>query len=242
MLRSQYPNGGVPQRFPNASSFHAHVTFNDGVMIGVLNVLDDAARGAPHFRWLDDERRKLAEQAVRRGIACILGCQIKVAGRLTGWCQQHDERTLKPRSARTFELASICPQETAEIVRFLMRDKLPNKDIIDSVEAAIAWLKDVQLTGIRVEKVKSTRESFLRHDTDIDVVVVADPDAKPIWARHYEIGTDRPIFSGRDGVKKYELAGIERERRTGTAWYGGWALSLIEREYPAWRQRTLVSQ
>ena len=110
-------------------------------------------------------------------------------------------------------------------------------EIIRAVDSAVAWLQKVRLTRIRVEKVKSTSESFLRHDTDIDVVVVSDPNARPIWARHYEIGADRPVFAGRDGIKKYELAGIERERRTGTPWYGGWPASLIEREYPAWRDQ-----
>jgi len=78
----------------------------------------------------------------------------------------------------------------------------------------------VQLSGIRVEKVKAPPQEFLRHTADFDTVVVADSKAPVLWARHYEIGTNRPIFAGRDGVKKYALAEIERERRTGTAWYG----------------------
>ena len=237
LLRSQYANGGFPQRFPEPTGYHAHITFNDGVMIGVLNVLSAAALGATHFAWLDDARRLRAKAAVERGVDCILRCQIRVDGRLTGWCQQHDEQTFEARPARTFELASLCPQETTEIVRFLMRRPDPSAEIIRAVDSAVAWLQKVRLTGIRVEKVKSTSESFLRHDTDIDVVVVSDPNARPIWARHYEIGADRPVFAGRDGIKKYELAGIERERRTGTPWYGGWPASLIEREYPAWRDQ-----
>ena len=43
-------------------------------------------------------------------------------------------------------------------------------------------------------------------------------NARPIWARHYEIGTNRPIFAGRDGIKKYSLAEIDRDRRTGSVW------------------------
>ena len=119
MLASQYPDGGFPQRFPAVKGYAAHITFNDGVMIGILNVLQDAADGAPHFAWLDPARRLRAREAVNRGVACILDCQIKVDGALTGWRQQHDETTHEPRPARTFELASICPQETTQIVRFL---------------------------------------------------------------------------------------------------------------------------
>lgn len=239
MLRSQYARGGFPQRYPHPTGYHAHITFNDGVMIGALKVLNNAAEGATHFNWLDDTRRGLARTAVERGVDCILRCQIRVDGRLTGWCQQHDEHTFEARPARTFELASLCPQETTEIVHFLMRRPDPSSEIVRAVNSAVDWLERVRLTGVRVEKVKSTPEKFLRHDTDSDVVVRADPNAKPIWARHYEIGTNRPIFAGRDGIKKYELAGIERERRTGTPWYGHWPSVLIERDYPAWLdQRT----
>ena len=43
------------------------------------------------------------------------------------------------------------------------------------------------------------------------------PDAGPIWARFYEIGSNRPVFVGRDGVVKYSVAEIEPERRVGYA-------------------------
>ncbi len=236
MLRSQYSNGGFPQRFPQPRSFHAHITFNDGVMIGILNQLFDAASGSEPYEWLDADMRNKCKEAVERGVHCLLKCQIRVNGKLTGWCQQHHEETFEARPARTFELASICPQETTDIVRFMMRQPSPSKELIEAIDSAIVWLQASRLTGIRVEKIDSTPEKFLRHDTDKDVVVVADPNAKDLWARHYEIGTNRPIFAGRDGVKKYDLASIERERRTGTAWYGGWPHSLIEHDYPKWRK------
>jgi PelA/Pel-15E family pectate lyase len=236
MLSAQYPNGGFPQRYPKPTVYHAHITFNDGAMIGCLNVLEDAADGSAHFTWLDDSRRARAQAAVERGVACILQCQIRVNGRLTGWCQQHDEKTYEPRPARTFELASICPQDTTEIVRFLMRLENPNASAVQAMDAAVVWLTKVKLSGIRVENIKAPPAEFLRHTADFDKVVVNDPNAPPLWARHYEIGTNRPIFAGRDGVKKYALAEIERERRTGTAWYGNWPRKLIETDYPKWRR------
>lgn len=79
--------------------------------------------------------------------------------------------------------------------------------------------------------------ALIRHTADFDVVVVSDTAAPPLWARHYEIGTNRPIVAGRDAVKKYRLADIERERRTGTRWYGGWPQPLLIEEYPTWRGR-----
>jgi len=237
ILTAQYANGGFPQSFPGAKGFHAHITFNDYVMIGCLHVLKDAADAGPHFAWLDATRRVKCADAVRRGVQCILRCQIRVDGKLTGWCQQHDERSFEARPGRTFELASICPQDSTEIVRFLMRLESPDHDVRHAIEAAVAWLEKVMLPGVRVEKVTAPKEVFLRHTADFDRVVVGDPKSPPLWARHYEIGTDRPIFAGRDAVKKYVLAEIERERRTGTPWYGNWPQKLIAQEYPAWAKK-----
>ena len=237
ILAAQYRNGGFPQWYPKAKDFRAHITFNDYVMIGCLNVLQDAAEGAPQFVWLDSARRERARDAVGRGVDCILKCQIRVNGTLTGWCQQHDEKTFEPRPARTFELASICPQDTTYILRFLMRLKDPSEQVVRAVDAAAAWLKQVQLSGVRVTRIKAPPASFDGHDADFDVIVEMDPASPPLWARHYEIGTNRPIFAGRDGIKRYAMADIERERRTGTPWYGGWPKAFLDREYPQWRAR-----
>lgn len=236
MLRAQYPNGGFPQRYPESKGYAAHITFNDGVMIGILDVLKDAADGQPQWLWLDEDRRQHAKRAIDLAVGCILKCQIQVDGVRTGWCQQHDEKTFEAASARTFELASICPQDTTEIVRFLMRLEQPSSEVVDAIDHAVAWMNTVRLQGIRIERVKATQAEFLRHSADFDIVVREDPKAKPIWARHYEIGTNRPIFAGRDAVKRYSFAEIERERRTGTAWYGSWPSKLIDREYPRWRE------
>ena len=174
---------------------------------------------------------------MQRGIECILRCQICVGDNRTAWCQQHHADTYEAASARTFELASCCPQETTEIVRFLMRVDSPNERIVRAIEDGVAWLGHTQLSGIRMEKVPAPVVEFERHRADFDFVVIQDVAAKPIWARHYEIGTDRPTFAGRDGVKHFALSDIERERRTGTPWYGKWPEKLLTKEYPKWRGR-----
>ena len=67
--------------------------------------------------------------------------------------------------------------------------------------------------------------------------------APPIWARFYEIGTNKPIFSSRCEVpecdsdpfymRRYSLAEIDNERRVGYAWYGDWPIRALA-AYPAW--------
>ena len=74
-------------------------------------------------------------------------CQIRVDGRLTGWCQQHDAKTFAA-AARTFELASIGPQETTEISRFLCTES-PSDEIVAAVDAAAQWLDKVRLADTR---------------------------------------------------------------------------------------------
>ncbi len=236
IFASQYPHGGFPQRWPNPRGFAAHITFNDGVMIGILNVLRAAAEPDSHFSWLDEARRERARDAVARGIDCLLRCQIRTGDRITGWGQQHDEVTFETRSARSFELACIAAQDTTEIVTFLIGVKDPSPEVVRSVEAAVGWLEEVRLHGIRVERIAAPPAEFYRHRTEHDVIVVEDPAAPSLWARHYEVGSNRPIFASRDGIKVYSLAEVDRERRTGSDWYGDWPAALLEKAYPTWRE------
>ncbi|MFG0295883.1 MAG: pectate lyase, partial [Maioricimonas sp. JB045] len=55
-----------------------------------------------------------------------------------------------------------------------------------------------------------------------------DPDAPPLWARFYEIETNRPIFSDRDGIVKYDIQEIGSERRGGYTWYGTWGTRALK--------------
>ena len=51
------------------------------------------------------------------------------------------------------------------------------------------------------------------------------PDGR--WARFYEIGTNRPIFAGRDGIVRYDVSEIELERQLNYAWFGTWSQKLL---------------
>jgi len=229
ILRAQYPNGGWPQTFPKPRGYNAHITFNDGAMIGAISVMRDIAERRADFAFIDAARRAKAADAARRGLECILKCQIVVRGRLTAWCAQHDEKTLAPRPARTYEKASISGGESVGVVRYLMSIDKPSPRVIAAVEGAAAWFERAKIKGIR--QVTKDAPSLPR---GVDKVIVKDPKAPPIWARFYEIGTNKPIFCGRDGKIKATLAEIEAERRTGYSWYGYYATSLLQRDYPAW--------
>ena len=237
MLASQYPNGGFPQWWPKMGAIAKRITFNDGVMMGIMNVLKDAADRAAHFAWLDEPLRARCAAAEVKGLDCLIKTQVVANGVRTGWGQQHDETTFATVGARTFELPCIAPGDTTEIVQFLMRYERPSREIIAAVDAAVAWLKKTQLNGIMVKRVPAPPAEFVRHKTDFDVVVVPDEKAPPLWARMVEPGTDRPIFASRDGVKVYSLAEVDRERRTGSGWYVPGPRRLVARDYAVWRAR-----
>ena len=223
ILEAQYPTGGWPQFYPPSSRYHRHITFNDGAMVRLMRFLRDVAT-APEYAFVDANQRRAAEAAFDRGIQCILKCQIRVDGTLTTWCAQHDELDYSPRPGRPYELVSLGGAASADIVDLLMSIERPSPEVTRAIHAAAKWFETVRLEGIRVSTVDGVR------------VVVQDPKARPLWARFYDIQSNRPMFSGRDGVKRYALAEIEPERRNGYAWYGGWG-SRVANHYVKWQER-----
>ncbi len=228
LLKAQYPNGGWPQYYPIRKGYYQHITFNDNAMIGVMRLLRDVAQHKPDYAFVDEARSARADKSVAKGIECILKTQIMVREKRTVWCAQHDEVTLAPAPARAYEHVSLSGQESVGIVEFLMGVEHPDKRIVGAIESAVAWFKSAQLNGIRWVETAGT---------PVDHIVVADRSAPPLWARFYEIDTNRPIFSGRDSVIKYSVAEIESERRNGYRWYTDAPAKLLNKEYPAWTNR-----
>jgi len=223
VLGAQYTNGGWPQFFPPGTGYHRHITFNDDSMVRLMGFMREVS-GASDFKFVDARRRQRAQAAFDRGVQCILQCQIKVDGKLTAWCAQHDEVTFEPRPARSYELVSLSGAESAGLLSLLMSLESPGDDVQRAVRAGAAWFDSAKLTGIRQTKV------------DGDKRIEKDPGAPPLWARFYEIGTNRPMFSGRDGEKKYDIAEIEPERRNGYGWHGDWG-ERVAREFARWREK-----
>lgn len=234
LLAAQYDNGGWPQYYPLRPGYYTHITFNDGAMIGVLNLLRDIARREPGFAFVDDARRARAGRAVERGIDCLLKTQVVVNGRRTVWCAQHDAKTLAPAPARAYEKVSLSGSESVGIAQFLMGIEQPEPAVVAAVQGAAAWFRQAAVPGMRYEHRRGPA-----YEKGHDRILVADPAAPPLWARFYEIGTNRPIFSGRDGIVKYRLTEIEHERRIGYAWYTNAPARLLDADYPAWRKKWL---
>lgn len=225
VFESQYPNGGFPQIYPLAGSYHDAVTFNDNAMTHVLEFLRDVSAAKPEFAFVPARLREEAGQRLKRGIDCVLKTQLKGAdGRPTIWCQQYDALTLRACAARNFEPVAACAFESSELVTFLMDLPQPSPEVRRAVDDAVAWFRLTPVHGIEWSRFAN------------DAQVVVSPGAPPLWARFYELNTDKPIFGDRDRTIHYAVGELSSERRAGYTWYGDWPAAVLK-AYDAWSKK-----
>lgn len=230
---AQYANGGWPQRFPPpADNYGRQITFNDNAFVGVMRLLMDVKDGREPYAFVDDARRAKAKEAFARGLDCILKCQVRDAsGKPTGWAGQHDAVTLAPTNARVFEPACLTLGESAGLALFLMSIPEPDARLRAAVDGVAVWFDACRIVGQRAEEMPAT-EGKPRFK-----LFVPDANAKPLWPRFVELGTNRAIFVGRDGVIRYDIAELDPERAYGYRWYSTvWGVRVAE-EYAAWKKR-----
>lgn len=214
LLHAQYPNGCWPQIYPLAGKYHDAITFNDDATVSALAVLQSASRN----QVVSTQLRMRARAAVDRGVSCILSTQVVTNGVPTVWGAQHDPISLEPIKARAYEHASLSGRESASVLNFLISLEKPSPEIKRAIHAGVAWFRSNAVHG---------------YTYAIKAGLTAKRDAEPIWARFYDLDTNRPIFSDRDGIVRYNLNEIGEERRSGYLWYTDEPATTIRR-YDRW--------
>lgn len=222
IITAQYPNGGWPQNFPLVGKYHDHITYNDALMRDLMVVLHKVTMAKDEFAFVSKAQQQAAQASLERALDCVLKTQVMANGQLTIWGAQHDAKTLKPAKARAYEMISLTSSESVWMLDFLMDLQQPSADIIKSVHAAAAWYEQNKIIG----------KTWTRGDT----VLKDDKDAPPIWARFYEIGTNKPLFGDRDDSVHYDLAKVSEERRTGYAWYTT-SPNQVLKKYARWAKQ-----
>ena len=222
IFAAQFPNGGWPQVWPLQGGYHDAVTFNDDAMLDVIELLRAVAGGKKDFTFVPPDLRAQSAASAQRGVDCILAAQIKVDGRRTVWCQQHDAITLQPVSARNYEMPSESSSESGSIALFLMQLPNPDSNVVAAVNAAAAWFEKTKIMDKAFRVVGSESRKL------VDV-----PGSGPIWARYYEIGTDKPIFGDRDQTIHDDVNEISRERRKGYGWFKDTGKRVLQ-HYAEW--------
>jgi PelA/Pel-15E family pectate lyase len=230
ILDAQYENGGWPMFYPLRQGYYTHITFNDNAIINIMEMLRDINNKKASYSSITSARLlKSSKTAYKRGISCILKTQIIVNGKPTVWCAQHDEKTLLPAKARSYELPSFSGGESCGIIKFLMEIPDPSPAIIKSVQGAVEWLDS--------HRIKNTRwDFFTNSEGKRDRRIVSDPNAGDMWARFYDPDTEQPFVCDRDGIKKKTIGEIGYERRNGYSWYTDAPKEVIDL-YPAWKAK-----
>jgi pectinesterase len=230
ILDAQYANGGWPMFFPLRKGYYTHITFNDNATVNILNLFRDIFEKKPlYYAITSPEIFSKVRPAYDKGIECILKTQIIVKGKPTVWCAQHDEVTLLPAKARSYELPSFSGGESVGIIKHFMDMPDPSPAIIKSVQCAMEWLDS--------HRIKNTRwDYFTNKDGQRDRRIIYDPKAGDLWARFYDLDTELPYVCDRDGIKKKTLEEIGYERRNGYSWYTDAPKEVFDL-YPAWKAK-----
>ncbi|MBC3845022.1 pectate lyase [Winogradskyella echinorum] len=231
LLEAQYDNGGWPQFYPLRKGYYTHITYNDDSMVNIMKLLKALIEdsGLYSIKPSQNQLEKI-KTSFNKGIDCILKTQYRQNGVLTAWCAQHDEFTLEPANARTFELKSLSGAESAHIVLLLMSIENPSKEIINAVNSAVAWFEKTKITGLRKDRIYNGVGKI------VDKRMIPDETAPAIWARFMNLEDNKPFFCDRDGIKKWKLEDIGAERRNGYAWYRSDPQMVLD-AYPKWKER-----
>jgi PelA/Pel-15E family pectate lyase len=106
---------------------------------------------------------------------------------------------------------------------FLMKVPSPSPELVAAIHGAAAWFEKTKINNVAY-----------RFTGDAGRLLVEAPGNGPLWARFYEIRTNRPIFGDRDKTIHDNVNEISMERRNGYAWYRDSPAKALER-FSAWR-------
>ncbi|MFD2164593.1 pectate lyase [Paradesertivirga mongoliensis] len=141
ILKSQYPAGGWPQRYPlkydfsksGRPDYSSYYTFNDDVIGENIKFLIQC------YQALGDKRLL---SPIRRGMDFYL-----LAQQANGaWGQQYNMK-MEPAGARSYEPPALLPSTTAGNCRLLMRfyQYTGDRKYLTHIPKAIEWLEKVKL-------------------------------------------------------------------------------------------------
>jgi len=221
ILIAQYPNGGWPQTFPLRGEYHDYITFNDTAITSLLTIVAAAASDDPRLAFIPQDLRALAD-SLQRALKMVVATQVEVNGEPAIWGAQHHAETFEPTAARAFEPVALATSESADLVLFLMTLEQPPAHIQKSIENAKDWFEKHRIDGLKY-----------RRDGNLPSLIPQD-DADPLWARFYDIDSDRPVFGDRDGKVYFDVDQVSEERRQGYAWYTEQPYKVLK-QYRKWK-------
>ena len=144
ILKSQYKNGGWPQRYPlmydhpfqGKEDYSSFITLNDDVMPDNIEFL---------IQCYQELGRKDLLKPIQRALDLTL--KLQQPAPLGGWADQYFVGTLLPAHARSYEPRSVNTGTTARMIRAMMDYyRLTGEEkFLDAIPAALDFLRYVRL-------------------------------------------------------------------------------------------------
>ena len=194
ILKSQYPIGAWPQRYPLMYDFSkeghpdytSYYTYNDDVIWQNIHFLIQCYLTLGEQRFLDP---------IKRGMNFYLISQDGSGG----WGQQMD-MNLETAGARTYEPKALLPRNTTAIVLQLLEfyQFTGDRKFLNPIPAAIHWLEQTVLPADKTDNGRYTHAKFL------------------------ELGTNKPLYPHRKGSNvKYGYYYVDGSDENLLSHYGG---------------------
>ncbi|WP_370476390.1 pectate lyase [Tamlana flava] len=189
VLKSQYPKGGWPQRyplrhdfekqgFPDYSSFY---TFNDDVIWENINFLMQCYLVLGQERFLDPIYRGMDFYKISQDSCGAWGQQINM--------------NMEAASARTYEPAAFLPSATCENAMLLIKfyRLTGDKKYLEGIPKTIKWLEEVKLPEDKIEGHR-THSTFIDAKTN-KPIYVHRKGSNVKFGRYYVDEDDKNLLS-----------------------------------------------
>ena len=197
--RSQYPNGGWPQRYPIVQDYTRFITFNDDVLGENMKTLlmAHAAWGQPHV--LDN---------LRAAMDCVV--QTQQPGPQPGWGLQHDLDG-RPAAARSFEPAAFATHTTAANIGLLITFHRLTGDAryTRRVPEALDWLEKLALPLAQARELGGTHPTFISVGSDT-ALYVHRRGSNVENGRYYVNTAVAPRLAHYSAVRSIDLVGLRQ--------------------------------
>lgn len=220
MLAAQYPNGAWPQRYDGKPRNAADYPILKATIPATYPREYGKENYFRHYTLNDNTQRDciltMLDAWHRTGRREFLdavkrGADFLLLAQLPEpqptWAQQYNTR-MEPAWARTFEPPAACTSESVGVIRLL--------------------------TDLYFEL---GEERYLEPLPRAIAWFKRSEISPGLWARYYELHTNKPIFGDRDGKIYYHVEDISEERQKGYSWKGAYGVPGAIAHFDEVRQR-----